>query len=939
MSMRRDAGREDGDAQMSGEARNGRMARGSRKGARAGLALALAATMLPACLLAAPALGGEQLPTKLVNGSFDYPTTQQLPGWKAVKGNDTYISQDGRSFFTSNQCGAAYSYKWNPIPGFDATRFGWKSTEPGYDLDTNLPIPAQTVQVNFDDQDQNAYGEIEITLPGHAIYQDIATTPGSLYKWRLKHSSLSSAQDDAMEVRIGAPGDETAQEARRITSNGTGAIGEVGTSIKTHNVDADGIYRNSWETYTGSYVVPEGQTITRFTFKSIEWSGAGGGGNNIDDVSFAKYDPVVYDLNGGASGGIITSVADAQADGYVGYFEEDAAHELTDAVPEREGCTFMGWSSEKLDVLESDEAIREAEDSIIGSVMVAPGANTVYAVWRTNAYRIRFDANGGTGQTDELAMRLGQEAPLASCGFTRPGWSWQRWNTEPDGTGDTFYAEERVSDLAREDGATVTLYAQWAADPTVTFDDGWGSVLAQQTIPSGSAAEPPEVPEKTGYVFTGWSAPFDDIVHDALVHAQWRPVAYAIAFDANGGEGAMESIQLDHGQAAALPTCTFTRDDMAFAGWGISPFSAESAFADEDLVCDLSEEDGCLVTLYAQWASREHPIRFDANGGTGQMEPLVANATEETVLPACSFQMPGKRFCGWGTVPDGSVAFADGASIAWEGACELETLYAIWDEGAPVVITYVPDDPVRTSLSRYSDEVAPFSGQAKGSRATANRGYAFDRWVTSDGELACSTADITPERDAAGAYVPATYRAESHPISYAIRYDANGGEGSMARADCVFGEAAEVAGNPFSFEGKSFAGWSTDLSGSGRMLYPGDTVYDLADEEGSEAVLYALWEDGPTASDGEGPSGGAAGADPDAGDAYGDPSIHEGYGTIAGPSRADRLASTGAPYDKTGDAAMPLYAALLLAALGSVAGTACGIWRLRRRAGGAEDAR
>ena len=56
---------------------------------------------------------------------------------------------------------------------------------------------------------------------------EIATTPGVVYKWSLKHASRNADQDDSMQVMIGEPGAEAVQEATRTTSNGTDKVGEI----------------------------------------------------------------------------------------------------------------------------------------------------------------------------------------------------------------------------------------------------------------------------------------------------------------------------------------------------------------------------------------------------------------------------------------------------------------------------------------------------------------------------------------------------------------------------------------------------------------------------------------------------------------------------------------------------------------------------------------
>ena len=56
------------------------------------------------------------------------------------------------------------------------------------------------------------YAELCAYEKGTAIYQDIKTVPGTLYKIRLKHASLYSGYLDKMQVMVGTPGHEQAVE-------------------------------------------------------------------------------------------------------------------------------------------------------------------------------------------------------------------------------------------------------------------------------------------------------------------------------------------------------------------------------------------------------------------------------------------------------------------------------------------------------------------------------------------------------------------------------------------------------------------------------------------------------------------------------------------------------------------------------------------------------
>lgn len=92
------------------------------------------------------------------------------------------------------------------------------------------------------------------------LFQDVATTPGQTLTWSLAHRGRYG--EDVMRVLVGAP---------------EGELTPAGPDIR----DA-----RSWGVHTGTYVVPAGQTVTRFAFESVSSSNGATVGNFLDSISF-----------------------------------------------------------------------------------------------------------------------------------------------------------------------------------------------------------------------------------------------------------------------------------------------------------------------------------------------------------------------------------------------------------------------------------------------------------------------------------------------------------------------------------------------------------------------------------------------------------------------------------------------------------------------------
>ena len=83
---------------------------------------------------------------------------------------------------------------------------------------------------------------------------------------------------------------------------------------------------------------------------------------------------------------------------------------------------------------------------------------------------------------------------------------------------------------------------------------------------------------------------------------------------------------------------------------------------------------------FYSYVSRTYTFKFDANGGTGQMNDQIFLYDEEQALPANTFTHADATFVGWSETPDGQIVYADGAKVKNLSAADggSVTLYARW---------------------------------------------------------------------------------------------------------------------------------------------------------------------------------------------------------------------------------------------------------------------
>jgi fimbrial isopeptide formation D2 family protein/uncharacterized repeat protein (TIGR02543 family)/LPXTG-motif cell wall-anchored protein len=127
-------------------------------------------------------------------------------------------------------------------------------------------------------------------------------------------------------------------------------------------------------------------------------------------------------------------------------------------------------------------------------------------------------------------------------------------------------------------------------------------------------------------------------------------------------------------------------------------------------------------------------FKFDANGGTGTMDPMVVKRGENVKLTANAFKRPGYIFDGWNLAADGSgQSYKDGQTViaSFDG-----TLYAQWKrDGYPVPSMENSRDGKLTSAS----EVITYTVY----QGVPDYAKSFVTWVDLEDVLRFSSDDVT----------------------------------------------------------------------------------------------------------------------------------------------------------------------------------------------------
>lgn len=116
--------------------------------------------------------------------------------------------------------------------------------------------------------------------------------------------------------------------------------------------------------------------------------------------------------------------------------------------------------------------------------------------------------------------------------------------------------------------------------------------------------------------------------------------------------------------------------------------------------------------------------------------------------------------------------------------------------------------------------------------APTKTGYTFTGWYT---DAAC-TKPYTDDKVIGDITLYAGFRANT----YSVKFNANGGTGSMSNQSMTYDQSKALTANAFSKTGYTFKGWASSASGS--VAYSNSqSVKNLSATQGATVNLYAVW--------------------------------------------------------------------------------------------------
>ncbi len=551
----------------------------------------------------------------------------------------------------------------------------------------------------------------------------------------------------------------------------------------------------------------------------------------------------------------------------------------------RYGWEFNGWFTE-----ENGQGERIIDTSIVTN----PEDHTLYAYFEQYEFTLKIDLNGGTAEGQQLTI-IGHAKDVINViaptkiGYTFAGFTIVSGDITQSG-GETL--AEKLTFTFKESDAiilanytantyTLTFNANGTAEnpasiPTSTeWIVGEGSNFATKIVTFGDRINAMPTPIRDGYTFIGWTisgtegdkdvyTPLTrvEFAQDLTLNATWSADKFALTIDLDGGklldqDSSVITFTASNGQSYDI-TSTPTKTGYKFERFEIEyAVEGQGRFEKTGNTWKFTFGSG-NATITAIWTPIEIVITLDANGAQFDESSLngwtlaadknsatktfnykdllgkIENSDGTTSIGALpQVSLEGSKFTGWFV---DETQYSETSPIEWLVNTTLTASFAMNN-----YLLVINTNGGTYSDDEYNNKVGVFNiskvyGTIYNVANPSKTGYKFTGWTgsgvgTFDNTLGAFTFG-------AGTY---TLVAEYEPIKYTIKFDANGGTGTMDAQEFTYDISDVLNENKFTYAGYTFKEWNTAADGTGEIFANMGMVLNETDVEGDEITLYAIW--------------------------------------------------------------------------------------------------
>lgn len=701
------------------------------------------------------------------------------------------------------------------------------------------------LQMTFDvpkNLSKNTYTREGYTFLGWAM----TSNAGSIkYADEAEVNNLSATQDDVITVY--AVWKANTYTIHYDANGGSGSMSDLSMTYGISKTLTANRYTKTGYSFAGWAEAADSTTVKYADKESVI---------NLTDVPnevvnlYAVWTPITYTIKFNSNGGSGTQMEDLS-------MAYDTPKSLTKNTYTRTGYSFAGWAT----TARATTPTYSDEEEVNNLANTQGATITLFAVWNPITYSIHFDGNTGTGSMEDMTgLKYGTSYNLNANSYTKAGFAFVGWNDDPSATTAKYTDKQAITGMDCDDGETVTLYAIWTNNAyTVKYNSNDGTDAS--FVGAGALNENYTIADNTftyvGHTFQSWNTAQDgtgtsynpgkvvkniaSVGQTINLYAMWNVNTYTVKFDKNGGTGTMSNMTYSYGESKALNENKFTRTGYTFKGWATASNSTDVEYTDKQVVSNLTDTNGEVVTLYAVWEANTYTIKFNSNGAEGTMADVELIYGETKELPQNQFVKDGNGFKGWATsAGSNTVAYSDKATVSnlssENGA--VINLYAVW---GPVEYKIRFNNNGGTGSMSDLNMVYGTPKQLT-QNAFTRTGYNFLGWAEDESATVATYSDkqeVNNLSNVEGTII--NLYAIWSPYSYTIHFDANGGTGTMTDMTLPFNQEANLNANTYLREGYMFGSWNIAQDGSGVSFNDKQLVQGLSSTNNGTVTLYAIW--------------------------------------------------------------------------------------------------
>lgn len=315
---------------------------------------------------------------------------------------------------------------------------------------------------------------------------------------------------------------------------------------------------------------------------------------------------------------------------------------------------------------------------------------------------------------------------------------------------------------------------------------------------------------------------WDKTEKDIILYAQFEANGYVVSFNPNGGEcAAVNANVIFDTYYGELPTASKT--GYVFDGW-YTKAQGGTKITENTLVNIASDH-----TLYAHWHAKtdtkyvvEHYT--ESVGGAFLLDSTkVYYGTTDSIATA-----PEQNILGY-KLDKSNENTVSSALIKGDGTTVLKLFYL----RRSFKITYSnPDNSEKSeSSAKYLDVV-----RVDTDIVFTRKNYKFAGWLLDNYRV------VEFEMPAKDVILVADFVGNSYTVQYDANADALGTvTGTVPDSDAVYDTAFSLRDNGYTVAGYAFDSWNTKADGTGTRYLAGQSVKNLASEDGAVVKLYAQW--------------------------------------------------------------------------------------------------